>query len=135
MSSQDMLAGVLEILVDRVQTQSADFDAHEIEDVHVGVLTQIGDQGANVARVAQLMAKNIPDIGIYGDPSAWKCLCKAWSKQEGWMKSTKVLEIPNIGCLVQVSTQQWNEVAEAIVFVPKVRLRENEDGYLELVAI
>jgi acetyl-CoA acyltransferase len=62
MSSQDMLAGILEILVDRVQTQSSSFDPHEIEDVHVGVLTQIGDQGANIARVAQLMAKNIPDI-------------------------------------------------------------------------
>jgi len=62
MSSQDMLAGVLEILVERVQTQSSSFDTHEIEDVHVGILTQIGDQGGNVARVAQLMAKNIPDI-------------------------------------------------------------------------
>ena len=62
MSSQDMLAGVLEILVDRVQAMSSSFDPHEIEDVHVGVLTQIGDQGANVARIAQLMARNIPDI-------------------------------------------------------------------------
>jgi acetyl-CoA acetyltransferase family protein len=61
-SSQDMLAGILEILVDRVQLKSADFDAAEIEDVHVGVLTQIGDQGGNIARVGQLMAKNIPDI-------------------------------------------------------------------------
>ncbi|MHA2298797.1 MAG: thiolase family protein [Candidatus Hodarchaeales archaeon] len=62
MSSQDMLAGVLEMLVDRVQARSADFNAREIEDVHVGVLTQIGDQGANIARIAQLMTKNIPDI-------------------------------------------------------------------------
>jgi acetyl-CoA acyltransferase len=62
MSSQDMLAGILEILVDRVQTLSSDFDPAEIEDVHVGVLTQIGDQGGNIARIAQLMAKNIPDI-------------------------------------------------------------------------
>ena len=62
MSSQDMLAGVLEILVDRVQGMSSSFDPYEIEDVHVGVLTQIGDQGANVARIAQLMARNIPDI-------------------------------------------------------------------------
>ncbi|MFX0016128.1 MAG: thiolase family protein [Promethearchaeota archaeon] len=62
MSSQDMLAGVLEILVDRVQSQSSSFDPHEIEDVHVGVLTQIGDQGANIGRIAQLMAKNLPDI-------------------------------------------------------------------------
>ena len=61
-SSQDMLAGVLESLVDRVQQNSTSFDAAEIEDVHVGVLTQIGDQGGNIARVATLMAKNIPDI-------------------------------------------------------------------------
>ncbi len=62
MSSQDMLAGILEILVDRVQSKSADFNASEIEDVHVGVLTQIGEQGGNIARIGQLMAKNIPDI-------------------------------------------------------------------------
>lgn len=62
MSSQDMLAGVLESLVDRVQQKSSSFNAAEIEDVHVGVLTQIGDQGGNIARVATLMAKNIPDI-------------------------------------------------------------------------
>ncbi len=62
MSSQDMLAGILEILVDRVINQSSSFDPREIEDVHVGILTQIGDQGGNLARVAQLMAKNIPDI-------------------------------------------------------------------------
>ena len=62
MSSQDMLAGILEILVDRVSNQSSSFNPHEIEDVHVGILTQIGDQGGNIARVGQLMAKNIPDI-------------------------------------------------------------------------
>ncbi|MFX1506305.1 MAG: thiolase family protein [Promethearchaeota archaeon] len=62
MSSQDMLAGILEILVDRVKNQSSSFDPHEIEDVHVGILTQIGEQGGNLARIAQLMAKNIPDI-------------------------------------------------------------------------
>ena len=62
MSSQEMLASILESLVERVQAQSSSFDAHEIEDVHVGILTQIGDQGGNIARVAQLMAKNIPDV-------------------------------------------------------------------------
>ena len=61
-SSQDMLASILESLVDRVQAKSAQFDAHEIEDVHVGILSQIGDQGGNIARIAQLLAKNIPDI-------------------------------------------------------------------------
>ncbi len=61
-SSQDMLASILESLVDRVQAKSAQFDAHEIEDVHVGILSQIGDQGGNIARIAQLLARNIPDI-------------------------------------------------------------------------
>ncbi len=61
-SSQDMLASVLESVVDRVQSKSSAFDAHEIEDVQVGILTQIGDQGGNIARMAQLMARNVPDI-------------------------------------------------------------------------
>ncbi len=61
-SSQDMLVNVLESLVDRVASKSSDFDAHEIEDVQVGILSQLGDQGGNIARVAQLMAQNIPDI-------------------------------------------------------------------------
>ena len=37
-SSQDMLASVLDSLVECVQTKSTQFDAHEIEDVQVGVL-------------------------------------------------------------------------------------------------
>ncbi|MHA1996464.1 MAG: thiolase family protein [Candidatus Hodarchaeales archaeon] len=61
-SSQDMLVSVLESLVDRVESKSSNFDAHEIEDVQVGILSQIGDQGGNIARIAQLMARNIPDI-------------------------------------------------------------------------
>ncbi|MFQ5978000.1 MAG: thiolase family protein [Candidatus Heimdallarchaeota archaeon] len=61
-SSQDMLAGILEKLVDRVQARSSDFDPHEIEDIHVGVLTQVGDQGGNIARMGQLMTHNIPAI-------------------------------------------------------------------------
>ena len=61
-SSQDMLVNVLESLVDRVEARSSNFDAHEIEDVQVGILSQIGDQGGNIARIAQLMARNIPDI-------------------------------------------------------------------------
>ena len=61
-SSQDMLVNVLESLVDRVGSKSSSFDAHDIEDVQVGILSQIGDQGGNIARIAQLMAHNIPDI-------------------------------------------------------------------------
>jgi len=67
--------------------------------------------------------KNVPDIIKFGDPDAWQCLCKASSQAEGWMKSTKVMPLKGLGCLVQVTTQQRNPdgsyaVAEAVCFVP-----------------
>ena len=77
--------------------------------------------------------KNVPDIVVYGNGDLFKLLCKASSKKEGWMKSTKVMEIPHVGCLVQVTTQQRNPdgsyaVAEALQFVPGVVLLENAAG-------
>jgi hypothetical protein len=77
--------------------------------------------------------KKVSDLKVFGDGDAWQLLCKASSEQEGWMKSTKVLNIEGEGCLVQVSTQQRNPdgsnaIAEAICFVPKVELVISDDG-------
>ena len=77
--------------------------------------------------------KNVPDILVYGDGDMFKLLSKACSQREGWMKSTKAMEIPHVGCLVQVTTQQRNPdgsyaVAEALQFVPGVILLENAAG-------
>jgi len=55
-SSQDLLAAVLRGLVDRVKAKSPKFDEHDIEDIIVGCLSQIGEQGMNLARVAALLA-------------------------------------------------------------------------------
>jgi hypothetical protein len=76
--------------------------------------------------------KNVPDIKIVGDGDAWRLLGKASSKHEGWMKSTKALEIETIGCLVQVTTQQRNPdgsyaVAEAVTFVPGVYVAQDRN--------
>ncbi len=78
---------------------------------------------------------NIPDLEVYGD-DLWHLLCKASSDSEGWMKSTKVMEIviPHdlpgcrtvVGCLVQVTTQQGNHVAEALTYIPDVKI--SSDG-------
>ena len=70
--------------------------------------------------------ENIPDLQVYGDGDAFALLCKASSKAQGWMKSTKVCNVPG-GCLVQVTTQQENPdgsyaVAEALTYVPGVQL-------------
>lgn len=65
--------------------------------------------------------KVIKDIEIIGDSDMFQLLCKASSKDEGWMKSTKAMQLPN-GCLVQVTTQQGDNVAEALQYVPDVKI-------------
>lgn len=83
--------------------------------------------------------KNVPDIKVVGNGDAFQLLCKASSEREGWMKSTKALQIPNVGCVVQVTTQQKQgngpnyAIAEAICFVPGARIVDDESGGRKLV--
>jgi len=77
--------------------------------------------------------ENVPDIVVYGNGDAFELICKASSEAEGWMKSTKAMEIPSVGCLVQVTTQQRNAdgsyaVAEALTFVPGVCIHRYHHG-------
>ncbi|MFO7965459.1 MAG: thiolase family protein [Desulfobacterales bacterium] len=55
-SAQDLLAAMMRGLLDRVHAKSSKFDENSIEDVVVGCLSQIGEQGGNVARIAALLA-------------------------------------------------------------------------------
>ena len=75
--------------------------------------------------VAEAKAK-VSDLKVFGDGDLWVLLAKASSQKEGWMKSTKAMEIPGVGCLVQVTTQQGDSVAEAVTFVPNVVIYEVE---------
>ncbi|MFO8058584.1 MAG: thiolase family protein [bacterium] len=59
-SSQDLLANTLRGMIDRVKQKAPGFDEMDIENVMVGCLSQIGDQGLNIARVASLLA-GIPE--------------------------------------------------------------------------
>jgi hypothetical protein len=69
------------------------------------------------------------DLKVVGEGDLFKLLSKASSEKEGWMKSTKAMEIPRVGCVVQVTTQQGDHVAEALVFVPGVKITEDGAGY------
>ena len=73
---------------------------------------------------------NISDLEIWGNGDMFKLLCKASSKKEKWMKSTKAMEISHVGCVVQVTTQQGDNVAEAVTFVPNAKILEekNDEG-------
>lgn len=77
---------------------------------------------------------NVKDIKFYGDGDTFKCISKAWSEKEGWMKSTKAMNVPS-GIVVQVSTQQGDNVAEAVCFVPGCRVEANEDKTYKIVGI
>lgn len=77
--------------------------------------------------------KKVNDIKVVGNPDLWILIAKASSNEQGWMKSTKAMFVGN-GCLVQVSTQQRNpdgsnSIAEAITFVPDVKIQKLGDSY------
>lgn len=83
--------------------------------------------------------QNVPDIKVVGNGDSFQLLCKASSKEEGWMKSTKAMQVPN-GCLVQATTQQRNPdgsyaVAEALAFVPGVRVVDDANGGRKLESL
>ena len=59
-SAQDLLVTVLKSVVDRTKEKCPDFDPKEIEDCTVGCLSQYGEQGGNIARIAILLA-GLPD--------------------------------------------------------------------------
>lgn len=90
-----------------------------------------GNESKTLTNTTAKQAKDqVPDLEIWGDGDMWKLICKASSKAEGWMKSTKAMDVPGIGCLVQVTTQQGENIAEALAFVPggAVGQKTDEEG-------
>ena len=74
-------------------------------------------------------SKNVKDIVFWGNGDTFKLISKASSQNEGWMKSTKAMQIDRVGCVIQVTTQQGDNVAEALSFLPGVRVYEEvQDG-------
>lgn len=78
-------------------------------------------------------SKNVKDIKFWGDGDTFKLISKAWSEKEEWMKSTKAMEITGIGCVIQVTTQQYGNVAEAVTFVPNVKIEEIRDESKQII--
>lgn len=80
---------------------------------------------------AQDTRAKVSDVVLVGDVDTFALLCKASSQAQGWMKSTKVANVPG-GCVVQVTTQQRNPdgsyaLAEALTYVPGVWLDHTAD--------
>jgi len=75
--------------------------------------------------------KNVKDIVFWGNGDTFKLISKASSVAEGWMKSTKALELSH-GVVLQVTTQQKNPdgsyaIAEAVTWIPGAEIKTNFD--------
>ena len=66
-SAQHLLVAALRGLLDRVKEKAPDFEEVSIEDVAVGCLSQIGEQGLNVGRMG-VLAADLPE-----EVAGWTC--------------------------------------------------------------
>jgi hypothetical protein len=86
---------------------------------------------------ASVARKNVKDIVSIGNTDNFKLLFKASSENEGWMKSTKAMDVGH-GCVVQTTTQQRNidgnyVVSDAVCYVPGVTIVDDENLGCKLV--
>ena len=88
----------------------------------------------DVVNVADAQNGKVSDIVVVGNGDTFQLLCKASSKEQKWMKSAKAMQTPN-GCVVQVTTQQGDNVAEALTFVPSVKIVNDINGGRKLVSL
>lgn len=80
--------------------------------------------------------EKINDVKVFGNGDLFQLISKASSESQGWMKSTKAMQLNN-GCVIQVTTQQRNPdgsyaIAEALTYVEGAVVRENPDGSLSI---
>lgn len=61
----------------------------------------------------------VSDVKVVGNPDNWQLICKTSSEEEKWMQRTEAMQVP-LGCIVRVTTQRGENVAEALTFVPGV---------------
>jgi len=92
------------------------FEKGYVELLEVKAGKTYGNTCANGAK------KNVKDIQFWGSGDLFELISKASSQNEGWMKSTKAMEIEGVGVVVQVTTQQGDNVAEALTFVPGAKI-------------
>lgn len=88
---------------------------------------------ADALNTADAVAKDCGKSIVVGNPDDWQLLTKFMSADKMLMKSSKAYEILGVGCLVQVSTRQNFRVAEALQFVPGVKVVDDVNGGKKLI--
>ena len=71
---------------------------------------------------------NVTFTQKFGDIDIFKLINKISLESERYLKTTKAMQIDNLGCVVQVTTQQGDNVSEALTFVPNAKIKEIKDS-------
>lgn len=111
------------------------YAVYEPEEILHARLTLIDDTGIKEKTLSNTdingTRKNVPDVVVYGEGDVFGLWVKASSQNEGWMKTSKVANIPG-GCVIQTETQQRNPdgsyvLSQALAYVPGVWLDKTMD--------
>ena len=81
----------------------------------------------------ETLKANVGDVQLFANADKWLCIGKCWSAKEKWMHSTKAMNIPGFGCVVQVSTQQGEQVTTSLTSIQGVGVYPSKYGGHRLV--
>lgn len=98
----------------------------------------MSEKNLNISSTQEVKDK-VSDVKVLGNPDIWQLICKASSEKQGWMKSTKAMDVGN-GVVIQVTTQQLNHndsytIAEAVTFIPGVTVKLTDKDTRAIVPI
>ena len=85
-----------------------------------------------MAETAELLLENYYGIMKEGLDNA-VVLYGKYPDDSDWATVTKAIQIENVGCIVQVSTRLGKHIAEAVTFVPGVKIAGDENYYLTAI--
>lgn len=88
---------------------------------------------AEAVNTADAVSKDSGSPTVVGNPDQWQLLTKFVSGDKLIAKSSKAMQVPG-GCVVQVTTKEGGGIAEALTFVPGVKVADDENGGRKLVA-
>jgi hypothetical protein len=74
-------------------------------------------------------------IETIGVPESFELLCKSTMPAHSIVRAVFAYEIPGMGCLVQVSSKDGNQIAEALTFVSGVKIVGDINGGRRLVSM
>ncbi len=100
------------------------------------VLAAPQERRTDVSATAEAKAA-IADVRVTGNPDMWHLLAKASSQSEGWMRSTKALQV-GMNVILQVSERQKNAdgsytIDNDLIRVENVRIVPDVNGGNKLV--